>query len=114
MEIIDVLLTTEGNNVTKTMDGEECLNKYMAEMGRRVSSDIPPFDLLVVDWAMPKRNGDSVIREILKLEPHQKILMMTAFPKEATILLGDLSQKLEIIHKPFELDTFIEKVNSFK
>jgi DNA-binding response OmpR family regulator len=112
MEIVELVLTTDGHELTKAKDGEECIKKYLEEKGRKQVGN-PAFDLVIVDWSMPQRSGVDAIKEILTHDPDQKVLLATAYSKEALSSLGDLAQRIKVIYKPFDIDELSRVVSSF-
>lgn len=44
-------------------------------------SDITPspFDVVVLDYKMPDKNGMEVAKEILRINPHQRIMFASAY-----------------------------------
>ncbi|AIF82244.1 response regulator with CheY-like receiver, AAA-type ATPase, and DNA-binding domains [Candidatus Nitrososphaera evergladensis SR1] len=92
-----VFLEGEGNEVTTARDGEECLHHYMLSDHQN-----KPFDVVILDYRMPKMNGRDVAKEILARHSGQTIIMITAFSKELTDFSG--IEKIEVLQKPFELE----------
>jgi response regulator RpfG family c-di-GMP phosphodiesterase len=73
----------------------------------RESSDktASPFDLIILDYRMPKKNGVQVAEQILSKVPNQRILLASAYSHELTG--SKLSPNIELLHKPFELNVFL-------
>ena len=92
-----VFLEGEGHEVTTARDGEECLHEYILS-----DHQDKPFDVVILDYRMPNKNGRDVAREILAKHPGQTIIMITAFSKELTDFSG--IEKIEVLQKPFELE----------
>lgn len=92
-----VFLEGEGNEVATSHDGEECLHRYMLSEHQN-----KPFDIVILDYRMPKMNGRNVAKEILARHPGQTIIIITAFSKELTDFSG--IEKIEVLQKPFELE----------
>ena len=60
---------------------------------------------------MPGMNGIEVAKEILRINPKQRIIICSAYPAEAfSDSLRHLGQFIELIHKPFDIDTLINAV----
>lgn len=77
-EVADKLLTAFGCNVESTVSGGEALALLVQR--RQQSKE---FDLIVIDWQMPKLDGietSKVIRQ--SLSPHTPIILMTAFGRD--------------------------------
>lgn len=74
-------LDDRGHKVTITADGEECLKAYHDELHRvTLHSDptehILPFDVVILDYMMPKMDGLEAAKEILAVNPHQRIVLL--------------------------------------
>ncbi|MDQ6668883.1 MAG: hypothetical protein M3Y53_11760 [Thermoproteota archaeon] len=69
--------------------GEECLTIYheefqRARFGKRYSvTKTPPFDAVVLDHKMPKINGMEVAKENLAINPHQRLIFVSAFVRDS-------------------------------
>lgn len=62
----------------------------------------PPFDAVVLDYRMPKKDGLEVAREILELNPSQRIIFASAYVKETLKeSVKELRQIVELMQKPF-------------
>ncbi|HJT47015.1 MAG TPA: response regulator, partial [Nitrososphaeraceae archaeon] len=85
-----VALEERGHRVTITNDGDECLQVYHRELqnvtlNTNPSARIQPFDAVILDYKMPKINGMQVAKEILAINPHQRIIFASAYVKETLI-----------------------------
>lgn len=105
MNVIDMILGTEGHEVVKASNGEDCLMKYFAE--KRANR---PFDLVISDLSMPKKDGLRVIREILHDNPNQRVILMTAYMAENMPFLADLQGKVKVVFKPFDVEDFVNAI----
>jgi len=75
-----------GHTVSITKDGVECIDEYVneaqySELFRKDKS--PPYDVVLLDHNMPRKNGVEVAKEILECRPTQRIIFLSAY--------GDLS-----------------------
>jgi len=59
------------------------------------------YELVLLDIMMPEINGMDVLAEIKKHNPNQKVIMMTAYSTEDTIISSDLIGANDYITKPF-------------
>jgi CheY-like chemotaxis protein len=63
---------------------------------------ISPFDAVVLDYRMPKKDGLEVAKEILELNPSQRIIFASAYVKETLReSVKELRQLVELMQKPF-------------
>lgn len=67
-DVLDILLRTEGYEVTLASDGQDGLDKY-----RQRSADI-----VLVDVFMPRKNGVDTIRELVRDYPDAVCIAMSA------------------------------------
>jgi two-component system cell cycle response regulator CpdR len=115
-EAYRLVLESRKHEVIITRDGAECLdafNKRLGDMDNNGSSKNSPFDLVILDYRMPKKNGLEAAVEIRSKSPSQRILMATAYGGDIpTSELGKSSsdQPIELINKPFEFDQFFAVV----
>jgi CheY-like chemotaxis protein len=65
------LLAVDGHQVETATNGQVALALF--EKGG--------FDLIILDYEMPGMNGDAVAAAIKALDPHQPILMISAYPE---------------------------------
>lgn len=72
---------------------------------------LPPFDVVVLDYRMPKRDGIEVAKEILELNQHQRIIFASAYVKETLEdSVKQLKQVVELMQKPFEADALVDTI----
>lgn len=101
-----LVLEKRKHQVTLTIDGEECINAYKERLSSGQSQN--PFDLVLLDYKMPKKGGFEVAKEILSLRPGQRILVASASSPEALLeSLQELHSGIGIIQKPFQLKDLI-------
>ena len=102
--------------VTTASDGEQCLEMYYQGF-KKTQSDTnnSPFDVVVLDYRMPKKNGLETAKEILSLNPSHRIIFASAYVNET---IGDsiriLGKVIEVIKKPFPLSEFIDQIEDKK
>ena len=101
VELYRDILQLRGYKVVGTaFDGEEALRKYGS------SSDKP--DVVIMDHRMPIMNGVEATKEIIRMNPSQKVIFVSAdvlVEKEARE-----AGAVEFLPKPFRMDDLIEKM----
>ena len=120
---IDILLLYKHSiekrhhEVITSKDGQECLNIYHQEyqrtrFGKRYSvAKTLPFDAVILDHKMPKINGMEVAKEILAINPHQRVIIASAFVKETLIdSMKNLKHAVELIQKPFHPTALVDTI----
>ena len=109
----------EKNNHTPvtTTDGDECLFAYRKEYEKWFeskdddSSPDSPFDVVILDYQMPKKNGLEVASEILSIVPKQRIIFASAYVEETLRdSIKNLKQIVELMQKPFNLQQLLDTI----
>lgn len=101
VELYRDILQLRGYKVVGTaFDGEEALRKYSD------SNDKP--DVIIMDHRMPVMNGVDATKEIMRINPRQKVIFVSAdvlVEKEARE-----AGAVDFLPKPFRMDDLIEKM----
>jgi two-component system chemotaxis response regulator CheY len=98
----DILQMGDHELVAEVADGFDALEKYQL---------LKP-DILLLDLAMPKKDGIMTATEILKLDPQAKIIIITATDNQKIInQCLELGAK-QVIIKPFEFSAVLTAINS--
>jgi CheY-like chemotaxis protein len=109
-------LEDRGHQVTITTNGEECLRTYHEELHRvTLRSDptehIQPFDVIILDYKMPKMNGLEVAKEIFAVNPHQRIIFASAYLRDTLLeSVEKLNRLVEVLNKPFSKQVLVDTV----
>ena len=112
-----MLLREKGHRVIVTNDGEDCLVIYNNEFSNlRNSSDLrehlQPFDVVILDHRIPKMEGLEVAKEIISLNPHQRIIIASAYNKDVFNEAAEYFElPLEILQKPFTGKMLLNTLN---
>ena len=76
-----------------------------------LTSSSSPFDAVVLDYRMPKKDGLEVAKEILALNPSQRIIFASAYVKETLReSVKELRQVVELMQKPFLPEALVDVV----
>lgn len=68
-----------------------------------------PFDVVILDYRMPRKDGMEVAREILATTPRQRIIFISAYTLQTLEeSVKTLHQVVELIQKPADIDTIIK------
>src|ERR687885_2915455 len=107
----------EGNHkVTITDNGEHCLKIYHEKLEdvkykTNATEHIQPFDAVILDYKMPKIDGMEVAKEILSVNPRQRIIFASAYVKETLLdSIKNLHQIVELMQKPFAVKTLLDTI----
>ena len=106
VELYRATLEARGHVVTITLDGRECVNAYATSLQRldptKSSAKSQPYDVVLLDYKMPLVDGLEVAKEIIRLNPQQRIIFASAYVKETLMdSVRELNQVTELIQKPF-------------
>ncbi len=106
-------LEKRNHDVIIAKDGEICVKEYknaLEKLGAETNEKFP-FDVVVLDIKMPKKDGVQTAKEILELNPLQRILFSSAFVKECLIdSLKDFINIVAVFEKPFDLEDFVDMI----
>ena len=115
----DALMTQEAfgqanvvNNIHRVKDGEEAM-AYLRKQGQYKTAQLP--GLVLLDIAMPKRDGFQVLQEI-KADPklkHLPIIMLTTSSREEDIVKSYSQGACSYVTKPVGFQRFSEVVRQF-
>ena len=120
------VLEKRNHKATITTNGEDCLKAYhevsqsnrfaidqsSVRPGPMNLSENHPFDVVVLDCKMPHINGIEVAKEILAVNPHQRIIFASAYIKDTVIdSIKNLRHvMMESVQKPFEIKRLIDLI----
>ena len=86
------LLTEQGYQVIEAKDGNEAVTTYQATKP----------DAVLMDFAMPGKNGMVALTEIRRFDPQARIIMLTALGQKAIALRAMQAGAREFLLKPFD------------
>ena len=115
VELYQAALELKNHEAMISLDGEMCLKIYREEL-KKLDPDphLLPFDVVVIDYKIPKKDGVEVAKEILALRPTQRIIFTSAYIKEImekeVESLHNSLQFIEKLQKPFELTELTDKI----
>ena len=91
------MLTQDNYEVVEAKDGEEAVQAY-----REVKPDV-----VLMDFAMPRKNGMVALNEIRRFDPHAKIIMLTALGQQAIVLRVMQAGAIDFLTKPYDPDRIL-------
>lgn len=109
------ILEGRGHDVTVVNRGEQCLKTYSEQL--TIVRDSPahghesPYDSVILDYKLPDINGLEVAKEILTVNLHQRIIIVSAYASE--ILSQDSvgsNFPMEVLEKPISNEALIDTV----
>ena len=101
-ESLQTLLELEGYDVESAANGEDGLSK----LGDR------PFDLVLLDLALPDRNGLELLPEIRAIDPQLSIIMITAYGTVEDAVRAMQSGANNFLQKPWDNEKLLADVRA--
>ncbi|MGA8874819.1 MAG: response regulator, partial [Candidatus Korobacteraceae bacterium] len=101
-ESLQTLLEFEGYSVEVANDGEEGLTR-IAER---------PFDLVLLDFALPERNGIEILREIRERDSELPVIMITAYGTVENAVNAMQAGATNFIQKPWDNEKLLADVRT--
>ena len=108
-----MVLDALGHEVYLTKNGEECIKNYDYALTFN-EKRLTPYDVVVIDYLMPVKDGLSLTKEILKKCPNQRIIIVTAHGPKLLPRLIELESQVEVLNKPIPLTTLIARIENKK
>lgn len=96
------ILEDEGYEVQEAQDGDVAIKKYSESK----------FDLVTMDIVMPKVDGVTAVKEIMRIDPEARIIMITALAHKTLVLRALRAGARDFIVKPFDSAAVIEAVKN--
>lgn len=91
-------------NMTSVYDGEEAVELFQKSQ--------PKFDIIFLDWEMPKKTGPETFEEFKKMGITTPVIMLTSKNSADNIMQMLSAGVSEYVMKPFTKDILIEKIQS--
>ncbi len=115
-----VALRVRNHHIVITDNGEECLTIYRQESRNFISrmrclenNEQNVFDMVILDYRMPGINGIEVAKDIIRINPKQRIIIASAYPSETLFYsMKELGQLVELVQKPFDLSTLFDMIEN--
>jgi len=98
----DILELGQHSVAGEATDGQDAIEKY---------SKLKP-DLLLLDLAMPKKDGLTVVKEIIAEHSTAKIILITAADDQKIINQCLTAGAKAYISKPFEFDNVLKVISN--
>lgn len=109
-------LEDRGHEVTVTTSGEECLKAYhdkycIITLHSDATDHIQPFDVVILDYNIPQMNGLEVAKEVLAVNPHQRVILVFEYLRDAILeSVRKLDTLTVVLNKPYSEQIFVDTV----
>jgi CheY-like chemotaxis protein len=115
-----IALKEAGYEVKIVDNGEDCAKIYLEKFQEfhllkskrtTVHPFDQPFEVVILDYRMPRMDGLQVAKEILTVNPRQRIIFASAYVKETLKdSVKGLKQVVELLQKPFSSQILVDTV----
>ncbi|HWA25065.1 MAG TPA: transporter substrate-binding domain-containing protein [Lacunisphaera sp.] len=96
------MLERQGYATVLAADGNEAVAKFSAEPDR--------FAAVLLDLTMPGLSGAEVLREIRRLRPGVRVLIMSGFSEQDVLAQLQGQGAIAILHKPFAMEALLARM----
>ncbi len=100
MMLKDILTKNGFEVVAEAADGVQAVEKYV---------ETKP-DLVTMDITMPEMDGIMALKEIRRIDPDAKVIMVSAMGQQAMVIDAIQAGAKDFIVKPFQADRVLEAV----
>jgi DNA-binding NtrC family response regulator len=101
-ESLETLLDLEGYRIVTAENGEDGL----ARIAER------PFDLILLDFALPDRNGLEVLNEIRDRDPNLAVIMITAYGTVENAVRAMQGGAVNFVQKPWDNEKLLADIRA--
>lgn len=101
MVLKDILVIGQHNLVAELASGIKALDEYIKSKP----------DIVLLDMAMPKKDGLAVLKEIIAYNPKAKIIMISASDNQETVKDCIAAGASAYILKPFNFQEVLNVIN---
>lgn len=97
---ISKMLSSEGHDILEAENGVKAVETYQSTKP----------DMVLMDITMPEMDGLAALREIKKIDPAAKVVMLTALGQESVVLEAIKAGARDFVVKPFEKERVLNAV----
>ena len=92
------MLEASGYTVIEAIDGVEGVEVFIKEKQR--------IDLVLLDMLLPQKSGEEVLDELLTLDPHVRVVLVSGRPVSAEAFPAASC----VVAKPYGLETLVSRI----
>ncbi|ACN14368.1 sensory box histidine kinase / response regulator [Desulforapulum autotrophicum HRM2] len=104
IDMVGTILNQFGYQVLTAANGREALERH-----RQLSRKI---DLVILDIGMPEMGGQECLQELLKLDPHTRVVFTSGYLNDASIAELMKSGAMGYIGKPYKVTDFLQSIRT--
>ena len=93
-EILEIVLTQEGYEVTSVEDGVKAIAKCRRQK----------YDLIITDLKMPKMDGIEFLKAVKEISPESLVILITAFASGETAVKAMQEGAYDYLEKDFDIE----------
>ena len=97
--ITQATLEAHGYRVMSASDGTEALGVFVRQPEE--------FKIVLTDVNMPFLDGPTLVRALLRLKPHLKLVVMTGSDEDARLMETVCARPIQWLHKPFNTEQLL-------
>ena len=86
------ILENSGYVIIQAVDGEDAIRLYKENKDR--------IDLVILDVAMPRRNGKEALDEIARIGPRVKAMFVSGYAGDVVLGKGTRNESVDFVQKP--------------
>ena len=107
-----IALDERDHVVTITANGEACLKEFKNSLEKFESGTKSSFDVVILDINMPKKDGLETAKEIIDLDPSQRIIFCSAYARDEFVnfIKGFGGKVTGVLQKPIRLSALVSAV----
>ncbi len=99
-QLKDIILTIGNPTFIEAVDGADCVEKY---------KEYSP-DIVFLDIVMPKKDGNTAIKEIMDINPNALIIICSSIGTKSQLKAALESGATEFIQKPINKEQVVETI----
>ena len=101
-DVVRDMLTGRGLQVMTAKDGFDAIEVFRQHADK--------IDLVLLDMAMPGKNGDEVMRDLIAIRPDVRVIVSSGFIEENLSAQFGETEPAAFLYKPFTPDSLMERI----
>lgn len=100
-QLKDIILSMGSPTFFEAIDGEDCVEKYKEHKP----------DLVFLDIVMPKKDGNTAIKEIMEINPNALIIICSSIGTQSQLRQALEAGAREFVQKPISAAQVVDTIN---